>query len=265
MPSYSYYLNNEVNAQNQISSLNFASDVLSGVTGMVGRFAVETALFENMEFAALRGLDNSWWQKNVVSRVAGGKGLSALDDLGLDSVFAKKANINMFGRNRFAREAARVVKQRALNEGMIVPQRMFLGENSMVNFLKNMYGKEGYVAQGGAKQVLGASIMGQAVSSVFNAMQLYGWIELGFTVGRGIYDYFSSLGSYAGYKKATYVDGGIPVAKLDEFVDSKAASSMREVALNALVQSREQYMIQQQNEAQIVSQNPYRFYRYMGV
>lgn len=265
MPSYSYYLNNETNAQNQISSLSFASDFLGGAVGIAARYGVETALFENMEFAALKGLDNSWWQKNVVSRVGGAKGLNALDDLGLDTVFKKKANINMFGRNRFARQAAKVVKQRALQEGMIVPERLFFGENSMVKFLKNMYGKGGYVSQGGTKQVLGTAVLGQSVSSVINAFQIYGMVELAFTLGKGAYDYFSSLGSYARYKKATYVDEGVPVARLEEFVDSKAASSMREVALNALVQSREQYMMQQQNEAQIVSENPYRFYRYMGV
>jgi hypothetical protein len=231
---------------------------------MVGNYAVETAVFENMEFAALKGLDNSWWQKNVVSRIAGGKGLGGID-LGLDTAFKNKANINMFGRNKWARQAAKVVKDRALKEGMVVPERLFFGENSLVNFVKKMYGKEGYVAQGGVKQVLGASIMGQAISSVFSAAQIYGWVELGFTVGTGIYDYFSSIGKYANYKKATYVSSGIPVAQLEEFVDSKAASSMREVAINNLMQSRQQHMMQQQNEAQTVTENPYRFYRYMGV
>lgn len=264
MPSYSYYLNNENTAQSQISSLNFAGEFFGGVARMVGNYAVETALFENMEFAALKGLDNSWWQKNVVSRIAGGKGLGAVD-LGLDTVFSQKANINMFGRNKWARQAANVVKQRALNEGMIVPERLFRGENSLVNFIKKMYGKDGYVAQGGVKQALGASVMGQAVSSIFSAAQIYGWVELGFTLGGGIYDYFSSIGKYTRYKQASFVSSGMPVAKLDEFVDSKAASSMREVAINNLMQSRQQYMMQQQNEAQIVTENPYRFYRYMGV
>ena len=253
MPSYAYYLNNQQTAAGQSAAV--AGEILGSTTTIIANMLGQQ-LLERFEFIPVKGMEYKGLNK-LFSRIAGSK--TGFKSMGLvDNAIAQKANI-FFWRNKTARMGARAVMEEAAKRGIHSPGIRLKGEKGLINFFSKTLSAKG------EEKALRIAMLAQGANSILSAFTIYNMGNAAWQMGKGMYSYFENLGRTANYLKNTMIASGEPLAELEPFVDSEAASAMREVALQNMMNARQNYMNSQQNEAQMISSNPYKFYRYMGV
>jgi len=252
MPSYAYYMNNQQTAQGQSAAV--AGEILGSATMMIGNI-IGQQLLERFEFIPVKGMEYKGLNK-FFSRVAGSK--TGFQSMGLvDDAIAKRANI-FFWRNKAARMSSKAVMEAASKIGVQRYSGIF-GDNGLLKFMSST------IKATGDEKALRISMLAQGANSLLSASSIYGMGNTIWELGKGIYSYFEYIGRTKNYYKNTMVRSGEPLVKLDEFVDSQAASAMREVAFHNMMMSRQEYTNSQYNEAQMIAKSPYKFYRYMGI
>jgi len=302
MPSAAYFLNNDVTAQSQSDALAATGGALKAGLGLGGAWFVEEMLAERMELAPFQKTGRI--TSAISERIFGlkGVGLHQLSDVNYPLAFKEKANVLLW-RNRYARKAAKYVNasiegkaageflSSAVKAGnktisLKTPTTLFgfKTENQGLLFNMNLTGggkkfSKGFIGQARGKiasliksknyaaaKKLGAyatSVLGQSIGSYIIAFDVASTVAMGINLARGAFNYFEGLGQAAKAYARESIGSENSVA-VPDFVDSQANQAMRQANVQELMQSRQQTVMQNTNEASMLKNNPYKFYRYIG-
>lgn len=304
MPSAAYFLNNDATAQAQSDAVAAAGGALKAGVALGGAWIGEELIAERMELAPFQrpGRLASAVSERVFGLKKHGLKLTQLSNVNYPIAFKEKANVILW-RNRYARQAAKyvnasiagqagsefvssAVKSGSKTIGIRAPTTLWGVSTSQQGLFTNLNltggGKrfsKGFIRQvrsqiktlvesgdKAAARKLGAyatSVVGQSISSYIIAFDVASMVSLGINVARGAFKYFEGLGLAAkAYARESL--GPSNSVEVPDFVDSQANQAMRQANVQELMQSRQQTIMQNTNEAAMLKNNPYKFYRYIG-